>query len=201
MTDTPMNPGDGFPAGFSEAYVPDVVNGLCVLFDFGSEIPPIAVGFVTLGRKHGTGIPFVFDQGKKEPGFFCFGLNDIFRHSNFPPFVISTYLRALESPTQDLPQILTKRLYPSAGDSLLVLDWGKSPRYGVSGEILAFGACSVGLNPNIGAPLLIHDNSFARKLRRRVLAAYNNLPISDRKWGIPRGNWKIVLPTTQILYG
>lgn len=196
-----MNPCDAFPAGFSEAYLPDVINGECVLLDFGSEVLPVAVGFVTLGRNHGTGIPFVFRKGKRADSV-CFSLNHIFRNSDFPPFFVSTYRRVRETPAKYFPQILEDRHHPRVSDTLLVLDWGKSKRHGgLSGDILAFGACSVGLDPSVGVPLVFRG---AYGVQRTVENAYKDLPISDRKWwglGAPRGKWKIILPTTQLLYG
>lgn len=204
MTDTGMNPCDAFPAGFSEAYFPDVINGWCVLMDFGSEVLPVSVGFVTLGRNHGTGIPFVFRK-KKRADPFCLLLNLLFRRSDLPPFVISTYRRAREIPTTTryFPQILEDRYHPRAGDRLLVLDWGKSKQHGgLSGDILAFGACSVGLDPSVGVPLVFGSGGFVLEVKKKVKDAYKDLPISDRKWwGAPRGKWKVILPTTQLLYG
>ena len=202
-----MNPCDAFPAGFSEMYLPDVINGSCVLLDFGSEVLPVSVGFVTLGRNHGTGIPFVFRK-RKRADFFCFFLNNfVFSHSDFPPFFVSTYRRAREIPTTTryFPQILEDRYHPRAGDRLLVLDWGKSKRHGgLSGDILAFGACSVGLDPSVGVPLVFRSGGLVLELKEKVKDAYKDLPISDRKWwgwGAPRGKWKVILPTTQLLYG
>ena len=202
MTDISMNTDDGFPASFLEAYAPDVINGWCLLWDYGSDIPPVSVGFVTLGRKNHAGIPFVFNK-KKHSGYFGSSLNGVIHGANVPSFVISPYLSALERPPENIAGLMEGfRRDPYVGDHLLVLDWGKPKKYEVlSSDILAFGVCSVGLDTNIGMPFFFRHYWTARDLHSALKHAYYDLPISDRKWGYPRGKWKIISPTTQLLWG
>lgn len=212
-----MDTDHGFPTGFLEAYSPDTDNGWCVLMDLGSNSMPISVGFVTLGSNRHTGIPFVFEK-KKISSYFCASLNS-FSHGTNVSFVVSTYLDALERPTGYLPNFLRVtiesyylrkiRRHWGTGNNLddsnlLVLDWGKSKWYdgGLSHDILAFGLCSVGLESNFATPLLFRYRLSANDLRWTVNnLAYLSLPISDRKWGLPRGRWKVVRPTNQLLFG